>query len=192
MSAPSGRRLGDARQDLEQRALAGAVAADDADDLALLDLERHVLQRPEASGPAGRGVRAARASSRRGRRGREACRGGAAPGRSRTSSRCSRRRWRSSLITRSPQTSVPFAGSRRAAGHEEEQDHPGADRHDSQVRTARPEQRPAEALNDASHRVQAVQQRATSREPGWPDRRPATRTSRTARGKESRCRRPGT
>ena len=31
----------------EQRALAGAVAADDADDLARLDLERDVLQRPE-------------------------------------------------------------------------------------------------------------------------------------------------
>ena len=40
-------RLGDAAQDLEQRALAGTVAADDADDLALLDLEAHILERPE-------------------------------------------------------------------------------------------------------------------------------------------------
>ena len=40
-------RLGDAAEDLEQRALAGAVAADDADDLALLDFEAHVLQRPK-------------------------------------------------------------------------------------------------------------------------------------------------
>ena len=40
-------RLGDAAEDLEQRALAGSVAADDADDLALLDLEADILQRPE-------------------------------------------------------------------------------------------------------------------------------------------------
>ena len=37
------------RQDLEQRALAGAVAADDADDFAGLHLERDVAQRPEGS-----------------------------------------------------------------------------------------------------------------------------------------------
>ena len=47
LDAPRG-RLGDAAQDLEQRALAGAVAADDADDLALLHLEAHILQRPDA------------------------------------------------------------------------------------------------------------------------------------------------
>ena len=41
------RRLGDAAQDLEKRALAGAVAADDAEDFAPLDLEAHILQRPE-------------------------------------------------------------------------------------------------------------------------------------------------
>ena len=35
------------REDLEQRALAGAVAADDADHLAALDLEGDVLERPE-------------------------------------------------------------------------------------------------------------------------------------------------
>ena len=40
-------RLRDAAQDLEQRALAGTVAADDADDLALLDLEADILERPE-------------------------------------------------------------------------------------------------------------------------------------------------
>src|SRR4029079_3931316 len=38
---------GDARQDLEEGALPGAVAPDQADDLALLDLERDVLQSPE-------------------------------------------------------------------------------------------------------------------------------------------------
>ena len=43
-------RLGDRDEDLEQRALARAVAADDADDLALLDLERDVSQRPELRG----------------------------------------------------------------------------------------------------------------------------------------------
>ena len=32
---PAGGRLGDAAEDFQQRALAGAVAADDADDLAL-------------------------------------------------------------------------------------------------------------------------------------------------------------
>ena len=40
-------RRGDAGKDLEQRRFAGAVAADDADDLAPLDLEGDVLQRPE-------------------------------------------------------------------------------------------------------------------------------------------------
>src|SRR5262249_3611957 len=43
----AGARVGDAREDLEERRLAGAVAADDAHHLAALDLERHVLQRPE-------------------------------------------------------------------------------------------------------------------------------------------------
>src|SRR5262245_32956100 len=37
----------DARQELEERALAGAVAADDAHHLAPGDLEAHVAQRPE-------------------------------------------------------------------------------------------------------------------------------------------------
>ena len=46
VTRPAG-RLGDAAQDLEQRALAGAVAADDAEHLALLDLEADILQRPE-------------------------------------------------------------------------------------------------------------------------------------------------
>src|SRR5262249_52340311 len=36
-----------ARENLEQRALAGAVAADDADDLAVGDLERDVVERAE-------------------------------------------------------------------------------------------------------------------------------------------------
>ncbi len=44
---PAKGRLEDARQDLEQRRLAGAVVADDADDLAALDLEIDVAQRPE-------------------------------------------------------------------------------------------------------------------------------------------------
>ena len=44
-------RLGDAAQDLEQRALAGAIAADDADDLALLDLEADVLAAPRTPRP---------------------------------------------------------------------------------------------------------------------------------------------
>ena len=43
-------RLGDAREDLEQRALAGAVAADDADDLAALDFEGDVTEGPEIFG----------------------------------------------------------------------------------------------------------------------------------------------
>ena len=37
---------GDLAEELEQRALAGTVAADDADDIALLDLEADVLQGP--------------------------------------------------------------------------------------------------------------------------------------------------
>ena len=40
-------RLGDAREDLQQRRFARAVAADDADHLAVLDLEADVLERPE-------------------------------------------------------------------------------------------------------------------------------------------------
>ena len=38
---------GDAREDLEEGALAGAVAADDAEDLALANLEADVAQGPE-------------------------------------------------------------------------------------------------------------------------------------------------
>ena len=41
LDLPGGGR-GDARQDLEQGALTGAVAADDAEDLALADLEADV------------------------------------------------------------------------------------------------------------------------------------------------------
>ena len=44
---PAGGRLGDAGEDLQQRDLAGAVAADDADDLAFADLEGDVLQGPK-------------------------------------------------------------------------------------------------------------------------------------------------
>ena len=40
-------RLGDAREDFQQRALARAVAADDADHLARPGLEGHVLERPQ-------------------------------------------------------------------------------------------------------------------------------------------------
>ena len=46
LRAAGGRRH-DPRQDLEQRALARAVHADDADVLAAADIERRVLQRPE-------------------------------------------------------------------------------------------------------------------------------------------------
>jgi hypothetical protein len=43
----SGRRLDDAREDLEQRALARAVPPDHADDVAVRDIERNVPQCPE-------------------------------------------------------------------------------------------------------------------------------------------------
>ena len=43
----AGGGFGDAAEDFEQRALARAVAADDADDVALSDVEGHVAQRPE-------------------------------------------------------------------------------------------------------------------------------------------------
>src|SRR5688500_10775460 len=39
--------LDDAREDLEQRALARPVATDDADDITMCDVERHVAERPE-------------------------------------------------------------------------------------------------------------------------------------------------
>src|SRR5262249_45445773 len=48
--SPSLGRLGDARKDFEERALAGAVAADDADHLAAFDLEGDVLEGPEVAG----------------------------------------------------------------------------------------------------------------------------------------------
>ena len=44
---PSGAWLGDAREDFQQRGLARAVAADDADHIALGDVERHLAQGPE-------------------------------------------------------------------------------------------------------------------------------------------------
>ena len=39
--------FGDAAQDLQQRAFAGTVTANDAENFALLDLEAHILERPE-------------------------------------------------------------------------------------------------------------------------------------------------
>src|SRR5258708_18047250 len=53
--------LGDPAQHFQQCRLSGAVAADDADDLAALDLERHVLERPEILHGRPRTVRYARA-----------------------------------------------------------------------------------------------------------------------------------
>ena len=54
----AGGGLGDAAEDFEQRAFARAVAADDADDVAPLDVEADVLERPKGfgvgSGPAER------------------------------------------------------------------------------------------------------------------------------------------
>ena len=41
----------DARQDLQQRALAGTVRPDDADDLPSGDRERHIAQRPDVIDP---------------------------------------------------------------------------------------------------------------------------------------------
>src|SRR5262249_5266569 len=41
------RRLGDAAQNFEERAFAGAVPADDPNDLTALDFEAYVLKRPE-------------------------------------------------------------------------------------------------------------------------------------------------
>src|SRR5581483_3434387 len=46
-------RIGDAREDLEERRLAGAVRADDAEDLTLPHVERNVTERPESFASAG-------------------------------------------------------------------------------------------------------------------------------------------
>ena len=43
----AGGRLGDARENFQQRAFARAVATDDAEHFAVLDLERYVFERPE-------------------------------------------------------------------------------------------------------------------------------------------------
>ena len=50
----SRRRGQRAGQDLQERRLAGAVAADDCDRFALAHLERHVAQAPSTPGPAAR------------------------------------------------------------------------------------------------------------------------------------------
>ena len=63
---PAVGRLGDAREDLEQRALAGAVAADDADHLPGLDVEAHVAQRPHVAHVPGRRTGVAQPAKRRG------------------------------------------------------------------------------------------------------------------------------
>ena len=42
--------LGDARENFQKRALAGAVAADDPNHLAAFDFKAHVLERPEFLG----------------------------------------------------------------------------------------------------------------------------------------------
>src|SRR4029077_16007465 len=47
--------LGHAREDLETRALARAVAADDANDLALAHLKGGILERPDVASPVARG-----------------------------------------------------------------------------------------------------------------------------------------
>jgi hypothetical protein len=44
---PSGRRLGDPRQQLEDRALPGSVVADQPDDLAVANRHRQVAEGPE-------------------------------------------------------------------------------------------------------------------------------------------------
>ena len=64
----AGRRLGDPREDLQQRALAGAVAADDADDLARLDLEVDVLAGPRTPRVVPRDARCRGGGRRRSRR----------------------------------------------------------------------------------------------------------------------------
>src|SRR5437762_552120 len=46
---PAGGRLGDPGEDLQEGGLAGAVAADDADDLAGPDLQGHVAQGPQGA-----------------------------------------------------------------------------------------------------------------------------------------------
>jgi hypothetical protein len=47
---PPGRRFGDAGQDLQQRALAGAVVANQPDHVAVANFERHVAQCPQRVG----------------------------------------------------------------------------------------------------------------------------------------------
>src|SRR3954463_1243253 len=47
---PSLCRLGDPRQDLEQRGLAGTIAADEPDSFAFVDRQRDVLEREEVDG----------------------------------------------------------------------------------------------------------------------------------------------
>ena len=62
---PTRGRLGDAREDLQKRTLAGAVAADDADHLPGLDVEAHVLQGPHVAHVARRGTGMTQTAKRR-------------------------------------------------------------------------------------------------------------------------------
>ena len=50
----AGGGIGDAAKHFQERALAGAVAPDDANDFPLLDLKAHVFQSPEGLGGGGR------------------------------------------------------------------------------------------------------------------------------------------
>ena len=79
-----GRR--DAREDPEERRLAGAVAADDAEHLALGDLERDVVERPDLRGRLRDGSPPASRCRRRGRSTRAASR--SRPGARRSGTSC--------------------------------------------------------------------------------------------------------
>jgi hypothetical protein len=46
---PSGRRRHQSHQDLDRRRLAGAVAAEEAEDLTTLDGQRHAIERPDTA-----------------------------------------------------------------------------------------------------------------------------------------------
>ena len=119
------RRLGDARQDLQQRALAGAVAADDADDLAAPDLERHVAAAPRcvSDSSAARRPRRRRGThgpERRASRRPRPCRGAScsAPASARAGTACSRSSTRIAALTHARPTprrrrSAPSAGSKK-------------------------------------------------------------------------------
>ena len=156
MTARPARRCRDPRQELQKRRLPGAVAADDAEDLAPLDLEGHVLERPDLllvrpvflPHQAPSGVRQANRGASRN------------PDWSWPMRYCLESPSTSMVavdIRSCPQNAAPRSRKYREPGHEQSTPGRHADYHHARARSRTPEQRPAEAGDHGGHRVEREQ-----------------------------------